>query len=121
MVGVDSMRDVRSGKINAAMVNPYVDLYENVPGYRGLHISINKNIYSDLPGYDRYLTIYWDKTNNREYVKLPVRCNGYTKYEKVSLDRLYRKAFYIPRDYDTRDIFRRAFENGWILSKVREI
>ena len=117
----DSIRDGRSGKINAAVVNPYVDLYDDVPGHRGLHISINKNIYSDLPGYDRYLTIYWDKINNREYVKVPVRCNGYTRYDQVSLDRLYRKTFYIPKGFDTRDVFRRAYENGWILSKVREI
>ena len=117
----DSIRDGRSGKINAAVVNPYVDLYEDVPGHHGLHISINKNIYSDLPGYDRYLTIYRDKYKSREYVMLPTMHNGYTKYERVNLDKLYRKTFYIPRGYDTKHIFKRAYENGWILSKVNEI
>ena len=117
----DSIRDGRSGKINAAAVNPYLDLYETVPGYPWLHISVNKNIYSDLPGYDRYLKIYWDKKNNREYINLPIRCHGYTKYEKVSLDRLYRSTFYIPRNFDTRSVLRRTFENGWALSKVVEI
>ena len=111
----------RTGKIDVSVLNPSIEIYVDVPGHKNVKISNYKNIMSVQKGYEKPIKVYLDFYKKNEYVMLPVRHEGYTKREKFSLDKLYRKSFHVPKGLETKDIFRKALEDGFIRSKTKVI